>query len=142
MSRWMYQMSEAQYPMENYRREVRQGKEVRWPTRRRIFARDAPAPGDIIVLFYAVAGNPRPGVCGLGIVTKYLPKTRRFVWLPLPPTNKLKQRPWWNERVKDIIKLVKAQTPQGTMYQLPAALDEDLRRGLFAWANAGPKTTT
>jgi hypothetical protein len=107
---------------------------VRWPTRKRMFAHEAPTPGDIVVCFYAPAGCDRPGFCGLGLVTKYLPKTRRFDWIPLPPTNVLKQRPWWDERAKEIAELVRAQSPRATMYSVPAVLDTDLRRGLFTWA--------
>jgi hypothetical protein len=60
-----------------------------------MFAHEAPAPGDILVCFYAPAASESPGFCGLGIIVKYLPKTRRFDWLPLPPTDKLKECPWW-----------------------------------------------
>ena len=134
MSRWLYQMSESSWPSENYRRKVREGTLVRWPTRKRMFAHEAPAPGDVIVCFYAPAACEYPGICGFGIVTNYLPKTRRFDWLPLPPTNSLKRRPWWDDRAKEIAELVRAQSPRGTMYQVPAVLDTDLRRGLFAWA--------
>jgi len=133
MSRWFYQMSETSWPSENYRREVSEGKVVRWPTRKRMFAHESPAAGDIIICFYAPAACDRPGVCGFGIVTKYLPKTRRLDWLVLPPTNALKLRPWWDERAREIAELVRAQSPRGTMYALPAVIDSDLRRGLFAW---------
>ena len=134
MSRWMYQMSEASWPSENYRRE--EGKVVRWPVRKRMFAHEAPGPGDIIICFYAPAACDHPGICGFGVITKYFPKKRRFDWLPLPPTNTLKQRPWWDERAKEIAELVRAQSVRGTMYQLPAVLDTDLRRGLFMWVES------
>jgi hypothetical protein len=65
---------------------------------------------------------------------KYLPKTRKLDWLPLPPTNILRRRPWWDERVEEIADLIRAQSTRGTMYALPAALDTDLRRGAFIWA--------
>lgn len=134
MSRWLYQMSEHSWPYENFRREVRERVQLRWPTRKRMFAHDAPAAGDVLVCFYAPAGCAYPGICGFGILTKYLPKTRRFDWLPLPPTNRLKARPWWDDRAAEITDLVRGQSPRGTMYQLPAVLETDLRRGLFAWA--------
>lgn len=136
MSRWLYQMSESWWSSANYRREVSEGKTKRWPTRRRMFSHEAPAPGDIIICFYAPADCDRPGVCGFGIITKYLPKTRRFDWLALPPTNTLKLHPWWDERVKEIVDLVRAQSPRGTMYSVPSVLDSDLRRGMFLWAGA------
>lgn len=101
-----------------------------------MFASDAPAAGDIIICFYAVSACDSPGICGFGMVTKYLPKSRTFDWMPLPPTNKLKLRPWWNERVNEIADSVRRQSLRGTMYELPAALETDLRRGLFAWAGA------
>jgi len=135
MSRWLYQMSEATWPLENYKRQVKEGRPVRWPTRRRMFAHEAPAAGDIVICFYAPAGCRSPGVCGFGVITKYLPKTRRFNWLPLPPTNRLKRDPWWDDRAKEIGDLARGNAPQGTMYQIPGALDTDFRRGLFAWAN-------
>jgi len=135
VSRWLYQMSERHWPSDNYRREVREGSVVRWPTRRRMFAHEAPAAGDIIVCMYAPTGCGRPGVCGFGIITTYLPKKRRVDWLPLPPTNRLKRRPWWDERAMEIVDLIRAQSVRATMYQVPAVLDSDLRRGLFAWAD-------
>jgi hypothetical protein len=99
-----------------------------------MFAHEAPAAGDIVVCFFAPKGCDSPGFCGLGIITKYLPKTRRFDWLPLPPTTALKRRPWWDERAKEIAELVRAQSPRATMYQIPAVLDTDIRRGLFSWS--------
>jgi hypothetical protein len=73
-------------------------------------------------------------VCGFGIITAYLPKKRRFDWLPISPTNKLKRDPWWDERAIEIVDLIRAQSVRATMYQVPAVLDSDLRRGFFAWA--------
>lgn len=134
MSRWLYQMSETAWASENYRREVREGRLVRWPTRKIMFKTEPPAEGDLLVCFYAPSGAKKPGICGLGLITKCLPKSRQFDWLPLPPTNSLKQEPWWDERAKEISELVRAQSPRGTMYALPAALDTDIRRGAFAWA--------
>ena len=132
MSRWFYQMSESTWPSENYRREVREGRSVRWPTRRQMFKTGPPAAGDLIVCFYAPSGSEKAGICGIGLITKYLPKTRKFDWLPLPPTDALKREPWWDDRVKEISELIRAQSPRGTMYSLPAALDTDIRRGAFA----------
>jgi len=95
MSRWLYQMSERSWSIENYRRRVKEGNEVRWPTRKRMFAHEAPAAGDIVIFLFAPTACDTPGICGFGVITKYLPKTRKFDWLPLPPTNVLKKRPWW-----------------------------------------------
>jgi len=135
MSRWLYQMSESSWPFENYRRAVKEGTAVRWPTNKRMFAHEAPAAGDIIICFLAPAHCASPGICGFGVITKYLPRTRKFDWLPLPPTNALKRHPWWDDRAQEIADLARAQSPRGTMYHLPGALDTDLRRGLFAWVN-------
>ena len=134
MSRWLYQMSEATWSSVKYRRSVGEGSIVRWHTGKLMFAYDGPAPGDIIVCFYALSGSSTPGICGLGLITKFLAKTRRFDWLPLPPTNFLKQNPWWDERAKEIAEVVRAQSPRATMYPVPAVLDTDLRRGIFMWA--------
>lgn len=134
MSRWLYQMSEHWWPSANYRRTVSEGKTIRWRTYKQMFAQGAPAAGDIIIYCYVPRQCPTPGFCGFGIVTKYLPRTRRIDWLVLPPTNLLKHRPWWDERAKEILELVRAQSVRGTMYSLPAVLDTDIRRGLFAWA--------
>ena len=137
MSRWLYQMSEDAWPVDNYRRQVKERKVLRWPARKVVFAHGrTPSPGDLIVCFYAPSHCRHPGVCGFGLITKYLPKTRRFDWLALPPTDTLKHDPWWDERAEEIADLVRAQSPRGTMYLLPAALDTDLRRGMFVWAGA------
>src|SRR5689334_8663416 len=103
-------MSERSWPSENYRREVREGHPIRWPTRRQMFAIDAPAAGDLIICFYGPSKTDYPGVCGFGVITRYLSKTRKFDWLPLPPTDILKERPWWDERVKEITDLVRGQS--------------------------------
>lgn len=126
-------MSEASWPYANYRKEVREGRSLRWPTRKLMFRQTLPAAGDLVVLSYASSGSPSPGFCGLGLITRYLPKSRSFDWLPLPPTNLLKRRPWMDDRAEEIMELIRAQSPRGTMYQLPAVLDTDLRRGLFIW---------
>ena len=127
MSRWLYQVRE-----ENYR-GVRERQTHRWPTGKKGIGRDSPEAGDIIVFFYVPAGG-EPGICGLGIITKYLPKSSKFDWLALPPTKILKSAPWWDERVEEYIDLIRRESPWGTMYQMPAVVEESLRRGLFAWA--------
>jgi hypothetical protein len=139
VSRWLYQMSEASWPSEEFRREIWEGAKIRWPTRHVMFAGgDLPSAGDLIICFYAPSDSLFPGICGFGIITRYLVKSRRFDWLPLPPTESLKYSPWWDDRVIEIIDSVRRQSPRGTMYKLPAALDSDLRRGSFAWARRHP----
>jgi hypothetical protein len=141
MSRWLYQMSESSWSSDNYRRDVKEGRCVRWPTRKMMFAGAAPAPGDLLICFYAPTACKAPGFCGLGLITKYLPLSKRFDWVPVPPTNVLRHAPWWDERARDIADLIRAQSPRATMYPLPAAIDTDLRRGLFQWARSPGRAT-
>lgn len=51
-----------------------------------------------------------------------------------PPTDFLKENPWWDERVAEIVEMVRKSSPRLTMYPIPAVLDTDLRRGVFKWA--------
>lgn len=136
MSRWMYQMSERSWRFRAYRKKVAEMRSLRWGTGRVMFSHEPPAAGDLIFLFYAEAHCSSPGVCGFGVITKYHPKKRRFDWTALPPTKVLASHPWWDERVKEIAELIRAQSPRGTMYPIPAVVDTDLRRGLFSWATA------
>jgi hypothetical protein len=134
VSRWLYQMSERGWASANYRAAVREGKTLRWPTYKVMFSSDDPAAGDLMILTYAETKASAPGICGLGLILKYLPRSRRFDWLVLPPTNSLKANPWWDNRAIEIVDAVRKEQPQATMYFLSAALETDLRRGLFAWA--------
>lgn len=137
MSGWLYQMSERVWASKNYQDGVKEGRRPVEPRRTyRKYAKDAPAPGDLVIFFYAPAGGQYLGICGIGYITGYVPKTRRFHWLPLPPTNILKRRPWWDERVKRIVDRVRGRVNQGTMFPLSPAVERKQIRGLFAWAQS------
>jgi hypothetical protein len=133
MSRWLYQMSEAAWPFENYQAEVREGEGLTWPTRRIMHARDAPCAGDIMFCYYAPTSCDFPGIVGLGLVTRYRQKKSEIEWLPLFPTNLLKRAPWKDDRVDEIVEAIRRGSPRGTMYSVAAALEADLRRGVFEW---------
>lgn len=136
MSRWLYQLSEATWPLDNYRDSVADERKLKWPTHRVMSASSLPSAGDLIFCFYAPTGCPHPGFCGLGMIVRYLPNTREIEWHPLHPTNYLKTVPWWDERAQELAAAIRESSQRATMFPVSAAIDTDLRHGLLEWAAA------
>jgi hypothetical protein len=134
-SRWVYQISGL--PIEKYRKEVTEGAELVWPRNKRMFSKDLPTPGDLMYCLYSESSRV-PGICGWGFILKYFPKTQRIRWRALPPTNRLKKEPWWDDTLQSMLPEILGVGAQrrGTMFPVPATLDTMMRRGLFAWQDA------
>jgi hypothetical protein len=135
MSRWLYQMSETDWSINSFRKEVKEGRAINWETRKIMFSNDKPAAGDIIIFFYVKSKTETPGICGIGIITKYLPKRRRIHFVPIPPTNILKKQPWFDKQVEEYLDLIRHNAVRGTMYRLPATIESEIRRGMFRKIN-------
>jgi hypothetical protein len=102
-----------------------------------MFSKDLPAPGDLIYCLYSESSGT-PGLCGWGFVVKYFPKTKRFRWRALPPTNRLKKDPWWDDTLQSMLPNILGVEAQrrATMFPVSPVLETVLRRGLFAWLDA------
>ncbi len=132
-SRWIYQMSEKVWKVENYRREIEEKETLIWPINRKL-SKEYPAPGDLIYCYYAES-NKYPGIYGWGLVLKHFPETRRFRWRPLEPTKQLMHDPWWDDTLKEMIFHILGDKNQrrATMFPISSTLETIIRRGLFTW---------
>jgi hypothetical protein len=126
---------ECDWSINSFQKEVKEGRAVDWETRKIMFSNNKPAAGDIIIFFYVKSKTFTPGICGIGIITKYLPRRRRIYFVPIPPTNQLKKQPWFDEQVEDYLDLIRHNAVRGTMYRLPAIIESEIRRGMFIRVN-------
>ena len=131
MSRWLYQMRERDWSISSFRQQVKEGHAIRWETRKIMYSNEKPAAGDIVIFFYVKSQTNTPGICGIGIITKYFPNSRKILFVPIPPTNKLKAKPWFDEQVEEYLDLIRHKAVRGTMYRLPATIESEIRRGMF-----------
>jgi hypothetical protein len=119
MQTWLYQMSDAIWPVSQYRLEVKQGELIRWRTTNipQNKGREI-APGDAIVLFYAPTGNDNPGVYGWGVIVNYNPEQDRLDFQVNPPSDYLKMDPLWDDEIRILISKVRGKVAQGTLWAM------------------------
>ena len=119
MQTWLYQMSNAIWPVSQYRIEVREGEPLEWkgthiPPNK---AKNITA-GDAIILFYAPSGNDDPGIYGWGVISEYNPKRDILDFHVVSPSDYLKMDPLWDEEIKQVISKIRGKVAQGTLWSI------------------------
>jgi hypothetical protein len=119
---WLYQMSESQWSINNFRDAVREGRLQKgvWDerrTRKYRFGRPGPALGDLVFFYFAPTGAAEPGLCGLGEIAVF-DDEKQFRFRALPPTQTLMQRPRWGSRMQELITIIRGGAPQGTWWRV------------------------
>jgi hypothetical protein len=113
---WLYQLSNHDYPLAEYRREIWEGQLVEWPTRRIVGTDDFPRPGDRMALWYAQKHAEEPGLVGWGLVLGSSPDEDRFLWRPIFPADGIKMAPLFDDEMQELIDEIRGPQPQGTMW--------------------------
>jgi len=130
MAYWLYQMNSSYWSPALYRGEVWEGERTNWIVRRKVPKENSPKPGDIMVLFYAPAGEPDPGIYGWSVVISFDPD-EKFYWVrfvPSPPSDYLKMNPVWDNGVKNIIRQIRGGVSRGTLWEIEDTLFKALRK--------------
>src|SRR5260370_894576 len=119
MSAWLYQLNQAQWRPEIFRRDVWEGQLWHFSHGQRRGETD-PAPGDTVVFFYARAGGSDPGIYGWGIIDRVEPRDEpeTLYFIPSAPTNHLKMDPWWDEEVLELTNQIRGQMMAATLFQI------------------------
>jgi hypothetical protein len=133
MSYWLYQMSTSVWAPDQYRIEVWEGEHTNWLINRKVPKDNSPKPGDIMVLFYAPAGESDPGIYGWVIVTRFDGEEVRF--RTSFPSDYMKMHPVWDDEVKDIINKIRGKTATGTVWEIEETLFKQLRHKISDHVN-------
>ena len=126
---WLYQMNVREYSPKRFRKDVREGKTVKWwPTRRvRNHGKKQIAEGHHVVFFYTWTAAKRPdlsgvrhppGLYGIAEVTHVHWEDREFCFKVLPPSDRLKQNPLDSARIRQVQNRIRGGCPMGTMWPI------------------------
>ena len=126
MANWLYQMSSNYWSSGSYRLEVWEGQYTNWQIHRKVPKTRSPEAGDIMVLFYAPAGESNPGIYGWAVVIRFDGEEVRF--MPSTPSDYMKMNPVWDDDVKDIIDQIRGPVAQGTLWEIEESLFKQLRQ--------------
>jgi hypothetical protein len=131
---WLYQLSQTDWSLNNYRLDIWEGERWEWEVGR-IAGQEVPQPGDTVAFFYAPHACPEPGFYGWAVILLWVEegKKRRFYFRPVAPSDTLKMRPWWDQEAERIAKAVRGAVAQGTLWPVPAKEEAKLKAGIAAW---------
>lgn len=139
MAMWLYQMSQRDWPPNNYRLDIWENERWKWPVGRMVGSEDTPAPGDTAVFFYAPSGGSEAGFYGWAVILQWLEEgERRFYFRPVAPSDQLKMHPWWDEEARRIANQVRGEVKQGTLWRVPDELVPAIGAGITAWVGRRP----
>jgi hypothetical protein len=79
-----------------------------------------------MILFYAPAGEPDPGIYGWAVVIRYDGEEVRF--MPSSPSDYMKMNPVWGDDVKNIIGQIRGRVAQGNVWEIEEGLFKQLRQ--------------
>jgi len=126
MATWLYQMRANQYSTESYRKEIWEGQNIVWPTRR--IQKGLPESGDIAILFYVRTGAPKDcGLYGWGVILRYKIDSKEIVFRPTNPSDALKMNPLWDNEIDEVIREIQGKFAQWTMKKINDEHSKKLR---------------
>lgn len=141
MAMWLYQMSAKKklskggykWTPAKYRKQVREGHYLEWKTRRirSIKSGASPQAGDIIIYWFVKSGTENPGLYGWGIVFEQNEGT--ICHLPVFPSDHLKMRPVYNDKIAKTVKKIQRNMPIATLLQLTGAQAKELWSNIRDW---------
>jgi hypothetical protein len=141
MALWLYQMSAKKklsksgykWTPAKHRKQVWEGYYLEWETRqiRSIKPGVTPQAGDTIVYWFVKSGTENPGLYGWGIVFEQNEGT--ICHLPVFPSDHLKMRPVYNDKIAKIVKEIQSKMPIATLFQLTRGQAEELWSIIRDW---------
>lgn len=112
LERWM-----EEFPR---RLEIWEGERWYWEVRQAVGAREeGPVPGDVLVFFYTPTGGADPGFYGWAVELEWLREERLIYFRPVSPSDRLKMRPWWDEKAAELADRIRGRVKQGTLWRVP-----------------------
>lgn len=125
MPAWLYQMTTNEnadrwwYP-EEYRKEVREGQPLTWPTGKIYFREQGQvSKGDTVIFFFAKTGNDEPGIYGWGtIINPPREADDDITFVTNPPSDFLKDNPCWDDEVDKLLNDIRRGLYVGTMWNI------------------------
>jgi hypothetical protein len=126
MGYWLHQLSSNIWPSGDYKVEVWEKEATNWMIGRKVPKDNSPKTGDTMIMYYAPANEPDPGIYGWALVIRFDDREIRFI--PMPPSDYLKMNPVWDDEVKNIIGQVRGRTAVGTLWEIEDSLFKQLRK--------------
>lgn len=136
MALWLFQLTEKEYPLRNYRLQVWEHERWRFFARTMEGSQHPPEPGDVVVFFYAPTGADEAGFCGWGVVLQWIehaPENRELCFRPAAPNDFLKLHPWNDEDAIELANEIRGPMAQRTLWPIKEAQARKLREGISAW---------
>ena len=124
MKMWLYQLSRRrderghylpskdQFPPSEFRSEIQEEKRKKWPYGK-VTSEERPQRDDVLVFFYAPAGEKDPGIYGWAVVKDCNDENKKLDFVPKHPTKNLMRNPWWDDNVKDIVDTIRGGSKPG-----------------------------
>jgi hypothetical protein len=134
MAMWLYQLTQAEWPVNSYRLDIWEGERWRWPVGK-IAGAERPAAGDRVVFYFAKAGCDEPGFYGWAIVLQWEEAESRFYFRPVAPSDQLKMCPWWDDEARRVADAIRGPVPRGTLWPVGDDAAAALGAGLARWVN-------
>lgn len=136
MAVWLYQMTADKrnkdaYSPGDYRKDVHEpprgvsfaaAPKTKWGVGKiRSKSGLPPRTLDLVVFFFAPAGNKEPGIYGWGVIHGYDAANRELSFCVVSPSDILKLRPAWDNDIKNLVDKIRG-FPRGNMWEIT---DED-----------------
>ena len=138
MAKWLHQLTEKSWSLNNYCLDIWEGERWEWEVGRVTRAVTEPKPGGTVAFFYALAKCIEPGSYGWAVILLWTTEEKqRFYFRPVPPSDQLKMRPWWDDQAKQIADQVSGKVARGTLWPVPDDLTKVIRAGISSWVNGG-----
>src|SRR6266852_4838253 len=97
MAMWLYQLSQKDWSLNNYRLDIWEGERWEWEVGRMVALGAVPQAGDTVAFFYAPHACPEPGFYGWAVILLWVEeeeekdkkkeKKRRFYFRPVAPSD-------------------------------------------------------
>lgn len=139
MATWLYQLSADAWSVEEYRQTVKEGKTLSWHVGRiGGQGENEVTAGDTIIFFFCKSHTDEPGIYGWGEIKGFIDngaKDRRVKFVVKPPSDALKMRPCWNNKVERLIDAIRGNVKMGTLWKMTDKEFAVLRKEMFpsAW---------
>jgi len=146
MATWFYQLNNKDWSVNNYRLDVWEGARWEWSVGRAVgILENPPVPGDKIVFFYVPAGCDEPGFYGQAVITQWIDEVRngererRFYFLPVAPSDRLKMHPWCDPDVTRIVDEIRGRVPMGNVWPVTQELAKQIGSGINSWVSGSAR---
>ena len=147
MAMWLYQLTQAEWSVSNYRVDIWEGERWRWDVKKVVGTDKKPVAGDMICFYYAKAECPAPGFYAWAVILQWVEDgdVRRVYFRPVAPSDQLKMRPWWDDEARRIADAIRGPVPRGTLWAVSddhaATVADGIRRWVYDGSRSGGSST-